>query len=164
MAMLDLRQPDERDNFLPNPYWLRSGVLTTDANGDEAVFFSFPKKKGAVTQVHSMFFEITQVFNGTSPSILIGLGSIATDDVTTAGTVTTTDADEYFETSEITEGTAGWYAPTTSDYFDMLAAGTIVSITHADATVPVILATYTATTPTTGRGRLHMLVSTLWAQ
>jgi hypothetical protein len=164
MTMLDLRQPDERDNFLPNPFWMSSAELTPAANALEAVFFSFPTIKGAVTQIHSMFFEITEVFNGTTPSILIGLGSIPLETSTTGATVTTTDADEYFETTEITEGTAGWYAPTTSDFFDMLTAGTIVAITHADSTVPCILATYTATTPTTGRGRLHALVSVLHAR
>lgn len=161
MTMLDLRQPDERDNFLPNPFWIRSGVLTPAANGYEAVFFSFPTIKGARTIIHCMAFEIMTVFNGTSPSILIGLGSIPLETSTDGATVTTTDADEYFETTEITEGTAGWYFPTTSDYFDMRTAGTIVAITNADATVPVIMATYTATTPTTGRGRLHALISIL---
>ena len=162
MTMLDLRRTDQRTNVLANPFWLKSAPLTIEAVGLEAVFFSFPAAYGvARTIIHSAAFNLQVAFNGT-PSILLGLGSIPLESSTNGATVTTTDADEYFETTEITEATPGWYFPTTSDFFDMLAAGTIVAITHADSTVPVIMATYTASgTPTTGIGVLYMLVSQL---
>jgi hypothetical protein len=159
---LDLRQPDERDNFLPNPYWLRSGVITKDGDDLGSLLFSFPKLKGAVTIVHCAAFEITQVFDGTA-TITIGLGTLATDAITTGGDITIVDLDEYFEV--IDETSTGWTFPTTSDLFDKWTAGTPEYITHADATVPCVYGTLTASSAiTTGRGRLHLLVSTLWAQ
>lgn len=161
MTMLDLRRADQRTNVLANPFWLKSALITPKANGAEAVLFSFPAVGGvAVTQIHSVAFHLKEAFDGT-PSVLVGIGTIPLESSTDGATVTTTDADEYFETTEITEATPGWYFPTTSDLFDMLAAGTIVTIVHADATVPVVLVTYTATAPTTGQGRLYMLVSQL---
>jgi hypothetical protein len=160
--MKDLRRTDERDHVWMNPFWMTSGWIDYKANGDEAVFFSFPAARGSITLLYEAVFQCVQVFDGT-PDMLIGLGTIATDDVTDGGTVSVVDADEIFQTGDITLGSAGYSYLSGGDMLTALAAGTPgVIITHADATVPVIYATYTATAPTTGRGRLLLLASQLY--
>jgi len=161
MAILDLRQSDERTNVLPNPYWVRSAALTVAALNTDAVLFSFPAKKGTLVLVHQVAFQLVTAFNGTSASVIIGSGTIATDAVTTGGAISIVDADEYFATGEITEATPAWYWPATSDFFGVLELSKPYEITPADTTVPIIYANYTATagTATTALGYLHMLVS-----
>lgn len=162
MSMKDLRRTDERDHVWMNPFWMTSGWIDFKANGDEAVFFSFPAAKGNITLLYEAVFQVVQVFDGT-PDMLIGLGTIPLESTTDGGTVSVVDADEIFQTGDITLGTVGSYFLSGGDMFTALAAGSPgVIITHADATVPVVYATYTATTPTTGRGRLLLLASTLY--
>jgi len=161
MAILDLRQSDERTNVLPNPYWVRSAALTVAALNTDAVLFSFPASRGKIVCVHQAVFELVTAFNGTSAAILIGIGTIATDAITTGGAISIVDADEFFEAAEITEATPGWYWPTASNLFDALELSTPLVITPADADVPIIYANYTATagTATTALGYLHVLMS-----
>ncbi len=162
MAMKDLRRTDERDHVWMNPFWMSSGWIDYGANGDEAVFFSFPAAKGNVTLLYEAVFQVVQIFDGT-PDMLIGLGTIPLESTTDGGTVSVVVADEIFETGDITLGTVQFSYLSGGDMITALIAGTPgVIINHADATVPVVYATYTATTPTTGRGRLLLLASSLY--
>lgn len=162
MTMLDLRRTDERDHVWYNPFWVSSGELSPDADDLEAVFFSFPTVRGAQTLLYDAVFEVLQVFNGT-PDTLIGIGTIPLETSTTGATVSVVDADEIFQTADIDLTSAGWTYLSGGDMLTALAAGGPgVIITNADATVPVVYATLTATgTITTGRGRLHLLMSIL---
>ncbi|MEA3344588.1 MAG: hypothetical protein U9Q16_02830, partial [Patescibacteria group bacterium] len=99
---LDLRRTDLRTNVLENPYWITSAELGTDADDQDAVLFSFPKTKSVspgygtnLILIHQVAFEVTTAYAGGTRVLTIGQGSLATDAVTTAGTVTDVDVDMY---------------------------------------------------------------------
>lgn len=163
MTMLDLRRTDERDHVWYNPFWVSSAELTPDADDKEAVFFSFPTVRGAQTLLYEAVFEVLAVFDGTGVDALVGIGTIPLETSTDGATVTAVDADEIFQTGDITITTAGFYYLSGGDMFVALAAGSPgVIITNADAAVPVVYASLTATSAiTVGRGRLHLLMSIL---
>lgn len=172
-TMLDLRRTDLRTNVLMNPYWITSAELNSDADDQDAVFFSFPITKSVspgygtnLILIHQVAFEVTTDFAGGTIALTIGQGSIATDDITTAGTVTDVDVDMYILSADITTGTAGWYLPTTGNTSAWLtdsAAGTFttdITIVPADATVLCVTGYLTSDAAiTAGAGRVHMLIS-----
>jgi hypothetical protein len=165
-TMLDLRRMDLRVSALENPYWITSAnIVATAADDKAAVLFSFPVA-GRNYFIHQLAFQLSEVFDSTVPVVTIGRGTILTDAVTTNGTVTDVDVDEYFEDAEILNagaGTVGYYLPTTSDWFDLKAAQTAsgLIISGLAAAVPCIIAyiANTSGTFTTGQGRLHVLIS-----
>lgn len=169
-TVLDLRRSDLRTNVLANPYWITSAEIDKDCVDQDAVLFSFPKTKSispgygeGIVLIHMMVFETVTAFDGT-PDMLVGVGSIATDDITTAGTISDVDVDEYFETGDIALGTDNTFtSPSGGDYLGLLAAGTYTNyaqILPADATVLCIEAQLTeGGTITVGAGRLHVLIS-----
>lgn len=162
-TMLDVRRADERDHVWYNPFWVTSGDLAPAADDTEAVFFSFPLVRGAITLIYEAVFEVITLFDGTGVDALIGIGTIPLETTTTGGTVTVVDADEIFETGDITITTAAFYYLSGGDMYTALAAGSPgVTIVNLDADLPVIYATLTASTAiTVGRGRLHLLMSIL---
>ena len=112
-TMLDLRRTDLRSNVLENPYWITSAEIAPAADDKDAVLFSFPITKSVspgygynLILLHMMAFEVITAFDGTAV-IIVGVGSIATDDITTAGTVTDVDENEYFEDGDIAETVIG---------------------------------------------------------
>lgn len=164
MAILDLRRADQRTNVLENPVWLTSGIITPDADDAEAVLFSFP------TKTKYNFFLPTQVcvetieaFTGGTCAFTLGLGTIATDDVTTGGTCSVVDADEFVTTfTKAGMGSIGLSFPDAGDFVTALAAGDSGTqlITCAATTVPVIYAALTSSaTITAGQARVHVLGS-----
>jgi hypothetical protein len=174
-TILDLRRTDLRTNVLENPYWITSAEITPDCDDQDAVLFSFPITKSIspgygnnLIFIHQVAFEITTAFAGGTVALDIGQGSLATDAVTTGGTVTDVDPDMYLLDADITLGTKGWYLPTsghTTAWLTDIAAKTFttnITITPADATVLAVVAYLTSTdTITAGAARFHMLISEL---
>lgn len=167
-TMLDLRRTDLRDNVLENPYWITSGEINPACDDQDAVLFSFPITKlvapgygSSIVLIHQMAVEVITAFDGTAV-IIIGVGSLATDDITTAGTVTDVDVDEYFEDGDIAEDAIGWNVPSGGDYFTLMAAFTqtaYAQIVPADTTVLCIEAQLTGGAITVGAARVHALIS-----
>ena len=167
-TVLDLRRTDLRTNVLENPYWITSADIGIACDDQDAILFSFPitgivgpSYGEGVVLIHAVVYEVITAYNGT-PDILVGVGSIATDDITTAGSITDVDVDEYFQTGEITVATPGYYYPGTGDIVAILAANTFGAygkIVPADSTVLCIEAQLTGGVITTGAGRLHVLIS-----
>ena len=169
-TMLDLRRTDLRSNVLENPYWITSASIEKEADDKDAVLFSFPITKlvapgygNSLIILHMMTFEVTEAYVGGSPDILVGVGSLATDDITTDGAVTDVDVDEYFETGDITVATPAHYPPNGGNYLGLIAAQTFsayASLVPADTTVLCIEAQLTSGEAiTAGTGRLHVLLS-----
>lgn len=166
----DLRRPDLRTGVLANPYWITSADIDVNCDDQDAVLFSFPivgiegpSYGNTVILIHAIFFEVTAVYDGTS-DMLIGTGHLLTDDVTTSGTIDDEDVDEYFQSAEIDLTTKGWYTPATGDIVALWAAAAWAewaSITCIDDDVVCIEAQLTGTSPTTGGGRVHALISVI---
>ena len=167
MAMYDWRRTDLRSNVLETPYWITSGlVVGATAEDKENCLFSFPTA-GLITIVHEVVLQVVVALTS-STGITIGSGTLATDAVTTGGTLTNVDADEYLLAADITVGTPGFYGPVTahtSDWLTAAAAKTYAAprfITGAATTVPVVYAVCTNTgTITAGSFRVHMLISNI---
>lgn len=167
MAMVDWRRTDLRSNVLETPYWITSGlVLGATAEDGSNCLFSFPVA-GRITIIHEVVLQVVVALTS-STVITVGSGTIATDDITTGGTLTNVDADEYLLAADITVGTAGFYGPTTantSDWLTAKAAGTYAAprfIVGAASTVPVVYAVTTNTgTITAGSYRVHMLITNI---
>jgi hypothetical protein len=169
VTALDYRKTDLRKNVLFNPYWISSNeVIGDDAEDLASILFSFPASQGTVL-VHEICVQITTVFTVDAGAAVgtLGVGTLATDAVTTGGDVTTVDVDDYIVTADITFGTAGYYWPTNgSDFLTAKAAGTIsgpVVIVGADATVPaiVIYLSNAGGVISTGKCKVHALISHL---
>ena len=168
-TVLDLRRTDLRSNVLANPYWITSADIGIACDDKDAILFSFPITKlvspgygSGLILIHMMAFECITTYTANS-DLLIGVGSIATDDVTTDGTITDVDVSEYFATADITLTGGAWSVPNGGDYLALLAAGTYsayAQIVPADGTVLCIEAQVTCdTTLAAGSGRLHVLIS-----
>lgn len=156
-VMLDMRRRDQRSNIRSNPFWISSKLLTFAGLAKCQVAFSFPLKMGSIW-IHHGLFQLTVAWNGTTPLLTIGSGTIATDDITTAGTVTVVGSGTYWAAADITEATPAWYP-----WLAALAAVGGAKVTAADTAVPVIYLDFTvaSATPTTGAGYIHLLVSKL---
>lgn len=173
VACVDYRRTDQRKNVLFNPYWISSAEMAPAADGSEdlaSLLFSFPVA-GRLTIVHQVMFQVTTVFTvGAGAAVCtVGLGTIATDAVTTGGDVTTVDVDSYILTADITFGTTGYYMPVTahtSTWLTSAYGGTVTNlasqfIVGAATTVPVVVAYFSNAggAITGGKARFHMLIS-----
>lgn len=172
---VDVRRTDLRTNVRYNPYWISSAkcdVVGLEAEDKAIILFSFPVAS-RVTLVHDFLFQVIDVFTVDAGAALctVGLGTIATDAITTGGVVTTVDVDSYILSASITFGTAGYYHPltaSTSTWLTSQMGGTVTQlasqyIVGAATTVPVVAA-YPANAGgaiTAGSFRVHMLVSEL---
>jgi hypothetical protein len=163
---IDLRRTDLRVSALENPYWVTSAnIIATACDDLAAILFSFPVA-GRNYFLHQMVFELIEAYDSTTPLVAIGSGTIATDAITTGGVVTDVDPVGYFNATDVTEATPGYYLPIatgTSPYYDALVANTasILIVHGAASTVPCICAYISngSGTFTTGQGRLHILIS-----
>ena len=173
-SLRDARRTDLRKQTLENPVWLTSGEFTFEdyGSGKGALLFTFPTKPtpdninpyssyapasdlglwGKKFVIHDAAVEIIQGFNGTSPVIDVTLGTIANDVATAITYDDSTEQGNIVASATITEGTAGTYASATAPR---------AIITCADSSVPAIVARVTTSsgTPSTGRARVHILVS-----
>ena len=167
VEMLDLRRTDLRSNVLETPYWITSSPVDWETAEDlAAVIFSFPEVKKYF--IHQMVCEVTEELAGGTPATTIGIGTMATDAVTTGGDVTTVDLDEYFSNTEV--GTAvGIKLPAST--VDIGAAHVANALTSATAsaemliqgaatTVPCIVVYMSSNTSlTAGTLKVHILIS-----
>jgi len=142
--LADKRRTDD-NRTMWTPYWLTSAEVDyTEMDGtDVALLWSFPASKygNSILIVKQLAIQITTLCAGGTESIDVGAWTIATDDVTTGGTITVVDADEYIPSTDITETTAGLYWAATGDWItaSILGANAApVTITPADATVPCV--------------------------
>jgi hypothetical protein len=165
VTAIDYRRTDQRvGGPFEVPYWITSGlVVADDADDLAAILFSFPKASEAIV-IHEICIQIVTAITGGVPSGTLGMGSLATDAVTTGGVVTTVDVDDFMVTGDVTWGTAGYYWPTSgSDFLTAKAAGSISGPavqTGAATTVPcVVLYLDSTTTLAAGNCRVHALIS-----
>jgi hypothetical protein len=163
---IDYRRTDQRTNVLENPFWITSGVVHCVAADDlSAILFSFPKA-GQTIIVKDVIVENLEVLD-TGVTVNIGLGTIATDAVTTGGTVTETDRDEFIKPADtVLTALAKWGSTTganASDWLTAAASGTWAApriLTGAASAVPVILSyNEKSGTIATGTFRVHMLIT-----
>ena len=160
----DARRTDLRWSAFPSPYWITSGSIDgADIEDTYGLLFSF----AAVEKIfiYEVVCEVTTNFTAGS-TINIGLCTLATVAVTTAGVGTTVDDDEFIKAADITATSAAIYAPTTgntSDWLTAKIAGSYASpyvITGAATTVPTVMAiTANAGTIAAGAFRVHMLIT-----
>lgn len=158
----DLRRTDQRNTVEPIPHWIASGVFSYHDDDKGALLFSFPAEDVNARRIiiHGAVVEIIEGFVGGTPTVDIGLGTIATNAVTTGGNITIVDEDEYIPAADITEATPGFYPADSGDSVTLWAAGKMVVLTPADTTVPVIYASVASNAAlTAGSGRLHLLLS-----
>lgn len=159
VTLKDLRRTDQRATVEPGPVWITSGWFTYEQAALGALLFSFPATKfGGIVAIQGCVVEIATAFAGGTPSIDIGEGTVSVDKVYDGDDITIVDADEYVPSADITEGTVANYPALTGDSVALWAAGQMKIITPADATVPVIYATLSASL-TAGKGRVHVLMS-----
>jgi len=161
MAALDtdLRRTDQRTNVRINPFWITSAEINKDVTNEVVALFAFPEAQGNF-YLHQFVLEIPTLFAGGTPSIDIGYCTL--DDPSVNLDFSGADIDEYIPTACITEVTAGYYMPTSGDWYTAWAAGTVavMIIEGADTAMPCITATV-ATGLTSGAARLHVMVSKL---
>ena len=162
IAAIDKRKQDRRSAVhTQTPFWIKSAQIGIDCDDKGAILFSFPKGAQidpAIYAVHACCFKTEEAFDGDA-AITIGTGTLATDAVTTGGVVTIVDADYYMVDADITKTVGAISAQAASAFFTALGTGAMKLITGADATVPVVYASLTQTTMTTGKGRVLLLVS-----
>lgn len=168
-TVLDLRRTDLRSHIFETPYWITSANIGIACDDQDAILFSFPITAlvspgygTGLVMIHTMVFECITTYTANS-DILVGVGSIATDDITTAGSITDVDVDEYFETGDISLTGGNFTAPSGGDYLGLMAAQTYTAyaiIIPAATTVLCIEAQVTCdTTLAAGAGRVHALIS-----
>lgn len=136
-------------------------IITPNAN----VLFSFPVADQYII-VEEVIVEILTAFT-TNTKITIGYGTLATDDVTTGGVITSVDFDRFVAPSDITATTEGKYSSSGSAWALAKIAGTWSTnryIKGTASTVPVVyaaIANMTNAAPaaiTAGAMRVHMLI------
>lgn len=162
---IDYRRTDQRTNVLENPFWLTSGLVSAIASDDKsAILFSFPRA-GEIIIIQDVIVENVEVLD-TGVTVNIGYGTIATDVVTTGGTVTETARTGFILPADtVLTAATRWGAvfAHTSAWLTAKASGTWAVpryLVGAATAVPVILS-YNEKTGViaTGTFRVHVLVT-----
>lgn len=164
----DYRRTDLRTNVLENPFWISSAIVDAAAVSglaDKAcLLFSFPTA-GQQIVIWDIACEIITGFTS-STTIKVGYGTIATDAVTTAGTMTYAGAttDNFMTNANFTAITAGWYYPAAANtWLTARAAGTHVAAANllvgAATDVPCVTLTLGTSTPIIGQIQVHMQIA-----
>ena len=154
MASKDKRRFDERVPVNSEPFWFSSAIITSADVTDDLVMKHFPADQGSFLVLHAGV-EIIEAFNG-SASLVVGVGTMPTK---LLGTVTAVDADQFLISTDVTEATIGYYPAVGSAEAIALGIGGSTVIKGADATVPVMYGVMTATGATTGKARVHLLLT-----
>ena len=165
----DVRRTDLRTNVLENPYWICSAAIPKEADDLACILFSFPAAvytRGMII-IEDVLVEIVTAVAGGTVAMTVGLGSLATDSVTTGGDVTTIDVDEYMKSADITFATPAIYGGTTGNTSDWLAVketggsfGAPMHLTPVDTTVLCVVAYLSSDAAiTAGDARVHMKIS-----
>jgi hypothetical protein len=164
VTVQDYRRTDQRDHALENPFWISSGVVdgaTATISDKCCLLFSFPKA-GQQIVIWDIAVHIITAF--TAATVMeLGSYTIATDAVTTGGSATLVEADEYLPHGSITATTIGWYYAATGHWLVARAAGTHVNpanhLVGVAATVQCIALTPTISTVIIGQAQAHLLIS-----
>lgn len=151
MAVVDKRRRDARVPVNSEPFIFTSMIIDKSDAGDTVILKDFLKDDGTYL-VSFALAEVLEACDG-SASLVVGTGTMAT---AAAGTITAVDADQLLVSADITEATIGLYGQSGSDLATKLAAGVATIIKGADTTVPVLYATLTSTSQTTGKIRIHV--------
>lgn len=171
IALLDYRRPDLRKQTLENPVWITSDVFGKEADDKGALLFSFPKNPvpdnlspystyapagdlglcGKCYMIEDAVLEIIEAFVGGTPTIDVGVGTIATDAAVNDDNITYTANDGVVDNTDVTEGTIGFYK---------VAAALRTVITNADTSTPCVFASVASGAAiTAGKARLHLKLS-----
>jgi hypothetical protein len=159
MATKDKRRFDERVSVNSEPFWFTSAQITAISDQNNDLILKEFRTMDGTFMVMAAVVEIIEAFNG-SASLLVGSGTIPTY-VVGSSTVTAVDQDYYLNIADITEATPGIYSEATSQLAIDLGAGKLAVLVGADTTTPVLYANLTATAATTGKARVHFLLSRL---
>ncbi len=142
----DYRRMDDK-RTLWTPYWLTSGEIKgADLSDTEVgILWSFPAEKydTRILIIKNILIQVSTVFAGGTPTLDVGAGTLATDDVTAAGLVTVVDDDEYIPNADVTATSAATYWAATGDWITAYILGANAApcvITPADTTVPCVYA------------------------
>jgi hypothetical protein len=164
----DVSRSDQRTNVRVNPFWIKSAEITLAMMNAATTnkihgLFRFPAALGTFF-IHEVWCQIVTGFDGTTPTIDIGLYTL--DAPATDLTYTVVDTDEYIASGEITSATPGWYPGVATDFSVAkitTPAAALLIITGADTVQPCITADLlcAAHDNTTGSARIHILVSML---
>jgi len=166
----DFRRADLRTNALENPFWISSAIVdasvTAGLKDKACLLFSFPKE-GEKIIIWDIACQIITEFTS-STTIKVGYGTIATDAVTTAGTMTYAGAttDSFMTNANFTAITAAWYTPAAANtWLTARAAGTHTEaanlLTGAAATVPCVTLTFGTATVIVGKIQVHMQIAVI---
>ena len=166
ITAIDYRRADQRTQVLENPFWLTSGlIIANDAKAKGAILFSFPRA-GEIVVVSNILVQVISTLT-TTATIDIGAGSLATDDVTTAGVLTYSAVDGYIKTADqtLTAGAvygagSGGSTLLTAHLAQLGVTSNARFIVGAATTVPIIWAAVGGTV-TAGSFRVHALVTIL---
>lgn len=171
IALLDYRRPDLRKQTLENPVWITSGVFGKEADDKGALLFSFPKNPvpdnlspystyapagdlglcGKCYMIEDAVLEVVEAFAGGTPTIDVGVGTIATDAAVNGDNITYSANDGVVDNTDITEGTIGFYK---------VASALRTVITNADTSTPCVFAALASGSAiTAGKARLHLKIS-----
>jgi hypothetical protein len=169
-TIADYRRSDLRTNALETPFWISSAIVDAAAVSglkDKAcLLFSFPKadQKNIIWDITC---QIITEFTATT-TIKVGYGTIATDAVTTAGTMTYAGAttDNFMTNANFTAITAAWYTPAAANtWLTARAAGTHTEaanlLTGAATTVPCVTLTFGTATVIVGKIQVHMQIAVI---
>ena len=171
IALLDYRRPDLRKQTLENPVWITSGVFGKEADDKGALLFSFPKNPvpdnlspystyapagdlglcGKCYMIEDAVLEVVEAFAGGTPTIDVGVGTIATDAAVSGDNITYSANDGVVDNTDVTEGTIGFYK---------VASALRTVITNADTSTPCVFAALASGSAiTAGKARLHLKIS-----
>lgn len=171
IALLDYRRPDLRKQTLENPVWITSGIFGKEADDAGALLFSFPKNpvpdnltpystyapagdlglSGKCYMLEDAVLEIIEAFVGGTPTIDVGVGTIATDAAANGDNITYSANDGVVDNTDVTEGTIGFYK---------VASALRTVITNADTSTPCVFASVASGSAiTAGKARLHLKIS-----
>lgn len=153
---------DQRTTVEPSPVWITSGWFDYTDAGKGACLFLFELKAGNHVVIHGAAIEVIEAFAGGTPTIDLGLGSVAYGErhIEDNVNITITDADEFVPNADVTASNAGLYPALTGASVTLWAAGKAPIITCDDDTIPCIYATLSASL-TAGKARAHVLMSVL---
>ena len=173
VALLDYRRPDLRKQTLENPVWITSDIFGKEADDKGALLFSFPTKpvpdnlnpystyapagdlglSGKLYMIEDAVLEIVEAFVGGTPTIDVGMGTLATDAAVNGDNITYTANDGVVDNTDVTEGTIGFYKTGVTAVLRSL-------VVNADTSTPCIFAAITSGAAiTAGKARLHLKLS-----
>lgn len=162
----DYRRTDLRTTVLENPFWITSAVfdVAVITTGKAGLLFSFPAAN-RIYLIMAVVAQTTQALIGV-PTVNIGLGTIAND--ATPATITYTNADDLIKTGDQSATAGDFWGPAGSGSVWLTA--NLAQLTPTSLNARIIKGAASSTpcvyaaiggTATSGKGRLHLLITIL---